>query len=130
MVGITGSPGVRNAREFRFEGCLEMTRSINNIDSIRKMKIKLKNDPLNPIASIKSMKKMHMYIKPTSFVTNIPKTVEIEIKNLISQLQAAYQFLLLQGRDLSTGRNPDRDMHTLVTFYLQNLVQELRMEWC
>lgn len=50
-----------------------MTRRINIIESTRKMKNRLKNEPLNPIASIRSIQKMHMYIKPTSLVTNIPE---------------------------------------------------------
>src|SRR5690349_7225211 len=56
-----------------------MQRRMNMIERTRKMKIKLKNDPLKPMASIKSMQKMQMYINPTSFVTNIPK-IGLEIK--------------------------------------------------
>jgi hypothetical protein len=72
MVGINGSPGVKNARACRLDGCLEITSRMKMMDMIRNMNIKEKNDPLNPIASIKSMENIQMYIKPTSLVTNIP----------------------------------------------------------
>lgn len=73
IVGINGSPGVRNASAYRFCGCLEITRSMKMMERTRKMKIKPKKEPLKPIASITSMKKIHKYMRPTSFVTNIPE---------------------------------------------------------
>lgn len=73
MVGIQGSPGVRKARAYRLEGCLEMTSRMKMMERIRKMKIRLKKDPLKPMASMTSITKMHRNINPTSFVTNIPK---------------------------------------------------------
>lgn len=72
MVGIKGSPGVKNASAYRFCGCRDIQRSINIMERTRKMKIKMKNEPLKPTASMTSMKKIHKYMRPTSFVTNIP----------------------------------------------------------
>lgn len=48
------------------------------IDRTRKMKIKPKNEPLKPMARRRSKKKMQMNIKPTSFVTNIPRNEQVE----------------------------------------------------
>jgi hypothetical protein len=72
IVGMNGSPGVRNASAYRFCGCRDITRRMKIIESTRKVKINPKNEPLKPIASSRSRKKMQMYINPTSFVTNIP----------------------------------------------------------
>jgi hypothetical protein len=72
MVGMNGSPGVKNANAYRFWGCLEITSKMKIILRMRKMKISPKNEPLKPIANMTSMKKMQIYIRPTSFVTNIP----------------------------------------------------------
>jgi hypothetical protein len=72
MVGMNGSPGVRNARAYRFCGCLEITRRMKMMERMRKMKINPKKEPLKPMASITSMKKIHKYMRPTSFVTNMP----------------------------------------------------------
>ena len=73
MVGINGSPGVRNASAYRFCGCLEITRSMKTMERMRKMKINPKKEPLKPMASITSMKNMHKNMRPTSFVTNMPE---------------------------------------------------------
>lgn len=72
IVGMKGSPGVRNASACRFDGCRDITSRMNMIDRTRKINIKVKNDPVNPIASITSMLKIQMYMSPTSLVTNIP----------------------------------------------------------
>lgn len=72
IVGINGSPGVKNESAYRFWGCLDMTSRMKIMETSRKVKIKPKNDPVNPTASIKSMKNIQMYINPTSLVTNIP----------------------------------------------------------
>lgn len=72
IVGMNGSPGVRNASAYRFCGCRDITRRIKIMESMRKVKINAKNEPLKPIASRRSRKKIQMYINPTSFVTNMP----------------------------------------------------------
>lgn len=73
IVGMKGSPGVRKARAYRLEGCLEMTSRMKTIERIRKMKMRLKKEPLKPTASMTSITKIQRNINPTSFVTNIPK---------------------------------------------------------
>ena len=87
MVGMKGSPGVKNASAYRFCGCLEMTRRMKSMESMRKININPKNEPLKPIASIKSMKKIHKYIRPTSLVTNMPEKKTPMKTFLLSQLK-------------------------------------------
>ena len=72
MVGMNGSPGVRNARAYLFWGCLEITSSITIIPITSAVISKPTNVPVNPIAAIRSKKKISTYITPTSFVTYIP----------------------------------------------------------
>lgn len=93
IVGMNGSPGVRNARAYLwtrgqgliwsssvplfffahlFWGCLEITNSITIIPITRLVINNPANVPVNPMAAIKSRKKMNTYITPTSFVTCIP----------------------------------------------------------
>lgn len=75
IVGINGSPGVRNASAYRFCGCRDITSRMKMMESIRNVKISAKNEPLKPMASRRSRKKIQMYINPTSFVTNMPKLI-------------------------------------------------------
>ena len=75
MVGINGSPGVRNCIPNLFCGCLEIIKSTNMMEIKRNVKKSPNKVPLNPIASIKSMKNIHPYIMPTNFVTYMPVSV-------------------------------------------------------
>lgn len=63
------------------------------IERIKNINIKPKNEPLKPMARRRSKKKIQMYIKPTSFVTNIPEIREkkLRIRFSYSQLNDAFQ---------------------------------------
>lgn len=87
MVGMNGSPGVRNANAYRFCGCREITRRMKIILRMRKMKISPKNDPVKPMASMTSMKNMQMYMRPTSLVTNIPGKTKLKSLLKVVELQ-------------------------------------------
>lgn len=62
---------------------------MNMMDSTKKQKISAKKEPLKPIANITSITKTQMYIRPTSFVTNMPKRKQSSlIHGLIIRIQS------------------------------------------